>query len=313
MSITVAPSTSYEATLETGVTGLVGTIKLGVYDGQGGVTTALSTAGIIETPAGSGIYVATRTSPGTAGQYGLVWSLDGSTDPDQVATDDLVVTGEALLTLGTASIYLTLAELKDLVDVPSTDTQFDAVLNRVRDAASRCCDGYKHTRFYPTTETRTYSPLRWGEEVQIDDLNTLTSLTLDFDGDGTHETTWTEGTEFFLEPENYIADGIPADRLVLNRYARSTNPCGHWPRYRQSVQITGSWGWAETPVNVVQATALIAVRLFKRKETPYAIMSVIANEAVAAARLGNIDPDAKNLLDQIPGSQRPVLASVQLG
>lgn len=309
MSITIAPSTSYEATLESGTTGLVGTLKLGVYDGQGGVTSALATTGIIETPAGSGVYVATRTAPGTAGQYVLVWSLDGTTDPDQVITEDLVVTGEALVTIGgTSSVYITRAQLKARLEIPSADTQFDDELDVAREAASRCCDGYKHTRFYPTTETRYYAGPHWDTAVQIDELNTLTSLTLDFDGDGTYETTWTEGTEFMLEPQNYTADGIPADRVVLNE--RST---ARFPIYRRSIKITGSFGWAETPVNVVGATMLIAVRLFKRRETPYAIMSVIAAEAVAAARLGNIDPDAKNLLDSIPGAQTPVLASLQLG
>jgi len=53
-------------------------------------TQALSTSSIVEISS-SGVYVGTRTSPATAGHYELVWSLDGTLSPDQVATDDLYV------------------------------------------------------------------------------------------------------------------------------------------------------------------------------------------------------------------------------
>lgn len=310
MTVIANPGTVVEVTFE-GATGLVGTLELGIYDGDT-VIQALSTTGINEI-AGSGKYVGTRTMPGTVGFYQLLWSVDGTLNPDSVAIEDLIVTGEGAIALGSVSSYVTRAQLKSRLEIPNADTQFDDELDTAREAASRCCDGYKHTRFYPTVETRTYTPTGWTDALPIDDLSELTTLTLDFDGDGTYETTWTAGTEFFLQPENYVADGVPANKLVLNEFVRNGNNCGRWPRYRQSVRVAGTFGWAETPANVVEAAALIAVRLFKRRETPYAIMSVIAAEAVAAARLGNIDPDAKNLLDSIPGAQRPALASLQLG
>jgi hypothetical protein len=89
--VNVAPGVSYESTFAAGVPGLVGTIALGLLDNQGGIVEALSTGGIIETPAGSGVYAATRTSPGGEGQYTLLWSLDGTTAPEQVSIDELVV------------------------------------------------------------------------------------------------------------------------------------------------------------------------------------------------------------------------------
>lgn len=122
--ISVAPETSYEATLEAGVTGLVGTLKLGTYDGDT-ATQALSTSDINEIGT-TGVYVATRTSPDTRGQYVLVWTLDGTLDPDQITTEDLRVTsstGEPF----DGDVYGTTAELFRILKIrtPSSD-QTDA-------------------------------------------------------------------------------------------------------------------------------------------------------------------------------------------
>lgn len=125
----VAPSTTYEAVLQTGTTGLVGTIKLGLLDNQGAFTASLSSTGIIETPAGSGIYAATRTSPSVAGQYTLIWSLDGTTDPDQVSIEELVVTYNAPGEEPAGPTYATVAELAALLKV--SPTTFETSLTRV--------------------------------------------------------------------------------------------------------------------------------------------------------------------------------------
>lgn len=91
----VAPAAEYEALFAAGVSGLIGTVALGLLDNQGAFTEPLSTAAIIETPAGSGIYAATRTAPDTEGQYTLLWSIDGTTAPEQLSIDELRVTSSA--------------------------------------------------------------------------------------------------------------------------------------------------------------------------------------------------------------------------
>lgn len=84
-------SSAYETTFESGVTGLVGVVSLMVIDNDGGVVTAASSAGIIETPAGSGIYAAERTAPATVGQYTVVWSIDGTFADGTVSIEDMLV------------------------------------------------------------------------------------------------------------------------------------------------------------------------------------------------------------------------------
>lgn len=95
MSIRVSPSTSFEATLELGITGLVGTLEVGIYEGSTDTATQTLSSSDINEIGASGVYVATRTAPGTAGQYVLIWSQDGTLNPDQVVTEDLTVSGFA--------------------------------------------------------------------------------------------------------------------------------------------------------------------------------------------------------------------------
>lgn len=137
MSITVAPSTSFEASIDVGTTGLVGTIAIGIYEGSTDVAhTALATTTINEIGT-TGLYVATRTSPAVAGQYLIVWSLDGSLTPAQLATEDLLITSSSVATAAPAGRDLcTLAEVKTYIPGYVTDTDTDTLLQRFINAES---------------------------------------------------------------------------------------------------------------------------------------------------------------------------------
>ena len=127
----VAPGSSYEAVFAAGIAGLTGTVALGLLDNVGGVTDELSTAGIIETPDGSGVYAATRTAPDEPGQYTLLWSLDGTTDPDQVSIDDLIVQPGGLgLSYGTTD------ELARILKIRSPTADQLTAMERVLASAS---------------------------------------------------------------------------------------------------------------------------------------------------------------------------------
>jgi hypothetical protein len=125
----IGPGETFEAVIETGTTGLVGTLELGILDNQGAFTAALDSDDIIETPAGSGVYAATRTAPTVKGQYTILWSLDGTTDPDQVQIEPLNVTFTALTAEPIGPTYATVAELSGLLKV--SPTSYAASLTRV--------------------------------------------------------------------------------------------------------------------------------------------------------------------------------------
>lgn len=298
MTQIVAPSTSFEATLELGTSGLVGTLELGIYDGDT-ATQALSTANINEISS-SGVYVATRTSPGTAGQYVLIWSQDGTLDPDQVITEDLTVTTDAPAAVGgTSNLYVSAAELKSWLSI--TSSSHDDEVDLVVSAASRAIDDHQNTRYYPTSETRYYEPSPRDSWLIIDDLVTLTSVKFDIDGDGTFETTLTENTHFTLEPLNNALENKP--KYILNLI-----PSGGYtfPGIPRSVQVVGSFGWASTPAQVKYACMIQAARYYSRRSSPFGIAALSADGG--GMRLGKLDPDVAAILQNVDGTPARLIA-----
>ncbi len=198
-----------------------------------------------------------------------------------------------------SSTYISTAELKATLTIGSSYADADIVV--AIDAASRACDGYKDTRFWATTESRYYTGCPGEGALHIDALANAATVLFDIDGDGTHETTLTYGTDYYLDPINASNESAPYRRIVLYRQAGKT-----FPSYDNAVKVTGSFGWPAVPAAVKQATSILAGRLLKRaRETPYGIV-VVSGDAVAAARLGRIDPDVAFLLDNLPGDA-PVL------
>lgn len=98
----IKPGASFEATVDSPTSGLVGTIEVSIEDGLGSVVTAATTSGIVESPAGSGIYTATLTAPSTGGFYVVVWN-DGTGTPAGYAAETIEVTSTAV-SPGTLSI-----------------------------------------------------------------------------------------------------------------------------------------------------------------------------------------------------------------
>jgi hypothetical protein len=306
--IIVAPSAEFETSIDWGVTGLEGTLRVSLLDGAGGTATAATTSGVAEFPANSGRYEVTLTAPGTGGQYAVFWD-DGSVTVGHTAPgDDLLVTSDpATAAGGTSNLYITASELKASTDL-TNETFLDDLVDDCVAAASRAIDNFRRDigPFFPSTQTRYYTPQDGIVRLPIHVLNTLTTLSVDMDGDGTWEDTWAQGTEFWLEPTNAVADGIPYHTvaLILRNQA-------YFPRTPRSVKITGSFGWAETPIVVKQAARLLATKLVQRKDTPYGIL-VAGQEMVAAAKFGSLDPDAAQLLRGLPARNNSPISSIQL-
>jgi hypothetical protein len=249
--ITAAPSTTFEAVAQF-ATGLAGTLGVRITDNAGATTVARVTAGIAEYPAGSGIYAKTLTAPATAGQYTVLWD-----DGTNFAPDDLIVTANAAAAVSTSNLYVTADELKTTLDLEGTYADDD--IDIACAAASRAIDGYTDSRFYPTTETRYYTARCYDTHIVIDDAVSVTSVTVDTDGNGSYDETWVEGTDFYLDPPNAVLVGQPTRRLDLRSQAGRT-----FPTYARAIKVIGSFGWAETPAQVRQAARILAGRFVKR-------------------------------------------------
>lgn len=83
-------SQPFETFLESGETGLTGTISVKVVDNDGGTPLGPTTANIAEVGS-SGVYVWNAPAAPTLGQYTVLWSTDGSYDADTTSAEELVV------------------------------------------------------------------------------------------------------------------------------------------------------------------------------------------------------------------------------
>ncbi len=206
--------------------------------------------------------------------------------------------------------YVSSSAVHDTLEITG-ETYADADINNAIEAASRVIDAYKGTRFYPTAETRTYTPPVYGglydwrgcaESLQIYDLCGLTTVTVDQTGNGSFGTTWVQNTDFYLAPFDANLTNKPWNEIRLRPQAAQ-----QWPQWPNSVRVGGTFGWSTAPGQVTEACGILANRYLKRiRETPYG-MVMIGTDALAMARLGKIDPDVAFMLDGIEDEDVPTL------
>ena len=245
----------------------------------------------------------------TDGFYLASWKVTFVDDSVQSFPNDgfilVHVSPTAPTTAGT--LYVQVEELKEIMGVNAGYN--DRAIQIACETASRAVDGYKGSRYYKTTETRYITvPSILQTRVYIgNELATLTTLEVDTDNDGVYDETWVNGTDFVLLPRNAALDGQPYTEIqLLDRAGRV------FPDTQDGLKLTGSFGWPALPAQVHAAAITLARRFCARWESaPLAIVVAKAQEAVAMARLGSIDPDVAFLLDQLPGT-RSDIRSIQL-
>lgn len=188
--------------------------------------------------------------------------------------------------------YATLADVKAALRI--TDTVDDSLLEISIEAASREIDGWCERVFTASTATRVYRPTDVFT-VETDDIQSITTLKTDTDGDGVFETTW-ETTDFQLEPLNGISGGIQSPFYVIKAVGSYLFPI-YEPRNVNSndasVQVTGVFGFSTIPTAVKQACIILSMRQFSRYQSP---MGVMGFGDLGMIRVGRVDPDVEKLL-----------------
>jgi hypothetical protein len=191
--------------------------------------------------------------------------------------------------------YLTAEELKATLELTG-QTFADNDIELARKAATRAIEGVCNRRFWldpDANQTRYYTPARVAS-VAIDDLTELTTVKADQDGDGTFEETWTENTDFVLEPLNAAADGEPWRRIRIDPNGTRLMPSGAV----RSLEVTGQFGWPEVPDAIKEATGILAAKILRRaREAPFGIITT-GIEVGAIMRIARQDPDVSFLIDQ---------------
>lgn len=188
--------------------------------------------------------------------------------------------------------YATLAELKAALRI--TDNVDDSLLETSIESASRQIDGACERVFYQTAATRVYRP-RDSFHCDIDDLVTLTTLKTSSRADGTFDITWT-ATDRQLEPLNGLVGGSyrPFDAIkAIGDYLFPLWEPKSVNAYEATVQVAGTFGWSAVPTDIKQATILLAMRQFKRYDSP---LGVAGFGDLGVIRVGRIDPDIESLI-----------------
>ena len=188
--------------------------------------------------------------------------------------------------------YATLSDVKAALRI--TDNVDDSLLEISIEAASREIDGWCERVFTSSTATRIYRPTDVFT-VDVDDLQSITTLKTDSDGSGVFDVTW-ESTDYQLNPLNGLAGGISTPYTQVRAIGQYLFPI-YEPRNvnsnEASIQITGVWGWASIPTAVKQACIILSMRQFKRYDSPTGVMGF---GDLGVMRVGRVDPDVEKLL-----------------
>ena len=141
-------------------------------------------------------------------------------------------------------------------------------------AASRQVDAYTGRVFFQQTLTLYYSVYTVGDPlVEIDDLATTSGLLVQTDtGAGTYPTTLTLNTDFMVEPRNQQFGGIGGWPYThLRGLSLLKFPVRYYPWQPDTIKVTGTFGWAEVPAEVKQATRIIAAQMYKLADAPFGV------------------------------------------
>ena len=181
--------------------------------------------------------------------------------------------------------YTTLVEVKNILRL--TDSIDDSLLETCIESASRQIDSHCERVFTSGTATRVYIP-NDSYTVEIDDLVSLTTLETSSDGDG-FDTTW-NSNDYQLMPLNGYISGIQRPYDVITAVDDLFFPI---IGKEATVRVTGLFGWASVPTDIRQACNLIAIRQYKRYDSP---LGVAGFGDLGAIRVSRFDPDVETLL-----------------
>jgi hypothetical protein len=298
------PGDAIEPTLEGAPAGLEGTIGVRIIDAPTDAElVARTTVGIVERPAGSGIYTATLTAPADAGSYLVVWDTGGAAPT--FAAEELVVTAAGAPAMAPAGPYLASREQLEryLRTAPAVGRQAvldGELLDDVLAAAS--------SRIVQAVPDRTLQPVPAGELdppvavtftlraqtlVQVPDLRVLEAATI---------------------------DGRELDPLAFQLRRRRGELCALWARLpggswasplTGELELVGRWGPANARVGdplevdpaIREACVVWAGRAYWNRAARFADNVTDPAGATVSGYFRNLPPDVKLVLDglAVPG------------
>ena len=194
--------------------------------------------------------------------------------------------------------YISAADLQSYIGL--TGSGQDTNISNAITAASRQIDRICNRRFWQdsSVQVKTFTPIS-NIFLEVPDISTTTGLIvkLDTTDDGSYDKTLTINTDFIVTPTNptLLGTGSGQHEPFTEIKILGTRSSERFdPSIINNVQVTAKYGFAIVPEAIEQATRIQALRLFKRKDTPF---NVFGNEQTGTVELFNkFDPDAMALL-----------------
>tara|TARA_R100000781_G_scaffold89177_1_gene54914 strand:+ start:456 stop:1043 length:588 start_codon:yes stop_codon:yes gene_type:complete len=184
--------------------------------------------------------------------------------------------------------YSSVATIKSYLGIPSGSTSEETAITAALNAADQEIDNICGRTFTVpgATSVKTYVPTS-DKYAIVDDIAQLSGLVvkLDSSDDGNYDVT--------LAGSSYIMDGNSAPFTVLRRV--DGNSFYRFHSNRPTIQVTAyhSFGMS-VPYPIVQASTILAARLYQRRSSP---LGVTAGSAEAGVfRISRQDPELVSLL-----------------
>lgn len=173
-----------------------------------------------------------------------------------------------------------------------TNTQdVDDVVDELAiETASRSIDNWTNRRFYldAVATARTYYPTHT-HSVLVDDIGAAGFiLATDSDCNGTFDLTWS-ATDYQTNPPNAFARGVPVTGIQAIGHTWFPMPYNG----RTPIQVTAQWGWPSVPMEIQQATLLLAARYKMRRASAEGVVGF----SDFAVRVQPIDHDVQALIN----------------
>lgn len=257
LGYSVQPGETFTASVHGFPESLLGTVGVRVLDNLGGTPVARRTTGIVESPAGSGFYIATLPAPSVDGRFSVFWD-DGSVGPSTCAAEELVV-----LTVGTTTVdWVTLAEFKTAVKMAGSGR--DGEITAAITAASRALNRRLRKELTPrlddvTRDFAIHSWLRDDDGGVIVDLEPYVLRAVDaatLHPEEAAPTVLAENSDFDLWPFGASRVTGTFDELKLSSGYSSVGSTYSGRFGVSQLRVRGDWGaWntAEVPEDIKRA------------------------------------------------------------
>lgn len=196
--------------------------------------------------------------------------------------------------------YCTLDELKHKarLNIESSDSGYDDMLEGVIEAVSRKIDDTCNRRFYAdSSNTARYFTAGDSAFLFTSDIASRSSdsmeIKIDTNGDGTYDFTFADN-DYVLEPYNADLDAVPFQKIEVSSVGQYLFPV----KVKKGVKVTAKWGWpTSAPLPIKQACLLQSERLFKRFATPLGSESMTSIGRMTLT-IPSLDVDVESLISR---------------